>query len=299
MHAEVVIVGGGPAGLSAALLLGRCVRHVLVFDNGVYRNDGAHELRGFLTRDAGTSPDDLRALARRDLERYTTVRLRHDSVVDARVTKTGFAVLTSAGEQIDCAALLLATGFRDKLPAIGGARELHGERVVPSPYYDAFEVRGQPLAAFATPDENGASFARMLAQWSGDVIFCAERRPVLSDRTREQLAARGVRVEQRELRSVERDGEGLRLLFSEGSSVWRRKLFYQLGGEPTSNLAARLGATLDDRGSVIVSRGQATSIPGLFVAGDATRDVLQAIVAAGEGSSAAVAINAHLCSNKE
>lgn len=299
MRAEVVIVGGGPAGLSAALVLGRCVRHTVVFDNGLYRNDGARELRGFLTRDCGTSPDDLRALARRDLERYTTVRVRNESVVDARATKTGFSVLTSSGEQVDCEALLLATGFRDTLPAVAGVGEVHGDLVVPCPYCDAFEVRGHPLAAYATPDEDGAKFARMLTQWSSDVLMCSERRPRLSEQTREQLAARGVRVEQRELRSVDRDGEGLRLVFSEGPSVWRRKMFYHLGGEPASNLAARLGATIDDRGSVIVDRGQESSISGLFVAGDATRDALQAIVAAGEGSSAAVAINAHLCSNKE
>lgn len=299
MRAEVVIVGGGPAGLSAALVLGRCVRHVVVFDHGIYRNAGARELRGFLTRDQGTSPEDLRALARRDLERYATVRLRNESVVDARVTTNGFSVLTSGGEQIDCEALLLATGFRDTLPAIAGVPALHGDLVVPCPYCDAFEVRGHPLAAFAMPDEHGATFARLLTQWSHDVVLCSERRPTLSDSTLQQLAARGVRVEQRELRSVERDGEGLRLVFSEGESVWRRKLFYHLGGAPASNLAARLGADIDERGSVIVSRGQESSVSGLFVAGDATRDALQAIVAAGEGSSAAVAINAHLCSKKE
>jgi thioredoxin reductase len=295
MRSEVAIVGGGPAGLSAALILGRCLRDVIVFDTGVYRNDGATHLRGFLTRDRDTSPEELRALARSDLAKYTTVRIRKEAIVDARRVDGGFALLTSSGEQLECSALLLATGFRDTLPAIGGARELHADLVVPCPYCNAWEVRGQPLAAFSFPDERGAELAEVVAQWSNDVVFCAERRPQLSDAQRARLAVRGVKVEHRELRSVERDGEGLRLVFAEGETLWRRMMFYRLGGGAASNLAAHLGADVDDRGSVIVSRGQASSIPGLFVAGDATRDVMQAVVAAGEGASAAVAINMHLC----
>jgi thioredoxin reductase len=217
--------------------------------------------------------------------------------VDARCLPDGrFALLTKAGEQYEADAMLLATGFRDTLPAIGGARELHGTLVVPCVYCDAWEVRGQPLAAFSHPDSRGAEFARVLSQWSRDVVLCADRRPSLTEAERRELTARGIRVEHRELRSVERDGDGIRLIFAEGETLWRRMLFYHLGGEAASNLAARLGAEVDELGSVQVSRGgQESSVHGLFVAGDATRDVLQAIVAAGEGASAACAINMYLC----
>jgi thioredoxin reductase len=299
MRVEVAIVGGGPAGLSAALILGRCLRHVVVIDSGEYRNADAVRLRGFLTRDHGCTPDDLRALGRKDIEQYVTVRVRRDTVVDARREGEGFSVLTKSGEQIDCKVLLLATGFRDTLPTFAGAKELHGKLVVPCPYCDAWEVRGQPLAVYSHPDESGAEYARIIAQWSRDIVFCAERRPQLSDETRAELTALGVRIENRELRSVERDGEGARLVFSEGPTVWRRMVFYHLGGGAASNLAQKLGAKADERGSVIVSRGQESSVPGLFVAGDATRDVLQAVVAAGEGASAAVAINSKLCKERK
>ncbi len=296
MRVEAVIVGGGPAGLSAALVLGRCRRDVLVFDDHNYRNRDARVLHGYLTRDhVPPSPEDLRALGRADLARYSTVRILEDTVVEARRTLDGFALLTKSGAQISTRTLLLATGFRDTLPAIGGARELHGELVAPCPYCDAFEVRDQPLAAFSHPDEAGARFAAVVSRWSRDVVFCAERRPQLGDSTREMLARKGVRVEHRELRSVERERDGLRLVFAEGETLWRRMMFYHLGGEPVSNLAERLGADITEHRSVLVDRHQASSIPGLFVAGDATRDVLQAIVAAGEGSSAAVSINEYLC----
>ncbi len=300
MRVEVAIVGGGPAGLSAALVLGRCLREVVVLDSGEYRNCDAVRVRGFLTRDHGCSPADLRALARRDLEQYHTVRLRADTVVDAKRQGDGFILLCKSGEIIECSALLLATGFRDRLPPFAGAKELHGKFVVPCPYCDAWEVRGQPLAVYSHPDDSGAEYARVMTQWSRDIVFCSERRPQLSEETRAELAALGVRIENRELRSVERDGEGVRLVFSEGATEWRRMVFYHLGGEPASNLAMKLGAEWDDRGSVIVSRGgQESSVPGLFVAGDATRDVLQAVVAAGEGASAAVAINAKLCKERK
>jgi thioredoxin reductase len=293
---DVVVVGGGPAGLSAALVLGRCQRTVAVLDDEHYRNGHSRaRMHGFITRD-GTTPQEFRELARADVGRYPTVRIENDTVVDARRLDRGFVVLTKSGRELACGALLIATGFVDTLPTVAGAGELHGQLVLPCPYCDAYEVRNQPLAAFSFPNDTGAHYAFLLAQWSNDVVFCAERRPQLSDEMRARLAVRNVRVEQRELRSVERDGEGLRLVFSEGDTMWRRMMFYHLGGRGASNLASKLGARMDERGSVDVDRRQAAKgVPGLWVAGDATRDVLQSIVAAGEGASAAVCINEFLC----
>ena len=291
---DVVIVGGGPAGLSAALVLGRCRRDTVLFDDGNYRNAPARHMRGFLTRDR-TSPRELRQLAHADVERYPSVTIIPETIVDARGPAGSFSVITKAGEEYTCGALLLATGFRDTQPAVAGARELHGDLVVPCPYCDAWEVRDQPLAAFSYPDERGARYALLLAQWTRDVVLCADKRPQLGDGLRRELAERGVRVEHRELRSVEREGDGLRLVFAEGQSLWRRKLFYHLGGEPASSLASRLGAACAENGGVETTRKGETNVPGLFVAGDASRDVLQAIVAAGEGAAAAVTINEYLC----
>lgn len=298
MRVHVAIIGGGPAGLSAALVLGRCRREVIVFDDGRYRNATSRALHGFMTRD-GTSPSELRQIAHAELARYPTVQLRTDRIAEAERRGDRFALVTADGEEVECSALLLATGFMDTRPNIAGVDELHGELVAPCPYCDGFEVRDQPLAGYSYPDERGAKFALVLANWSSDIVLCAEKRPKLDDDMRRKLAARGVKVEQRELRAVERNVDGVQLHFAEGDSLWRRMLFYHLGGRPASQLAEHLGAKLDPVNGVEVSRRQQSSVPGLFVAGDATRDVLQAIVAAGEGAAAAVCINEYLTERAE
>ncbi len=290
----MVIVGGGPAGLSAALVLGRCRRDVLLYDGGRYRNAGSVGVHGFLTRD-GTPPAELRELAHGELRRYPSVEVVAATIAEARQDDGGFVAITSTGSRIACRALLLATGFADTVPPIEGAGALHGRLVLPCPYCDAWELRDTPLAAFSHPDEGGARFALALTQWSRDIVFCAAEPPAISAGLTARLRERGVQIEPRRPVRVEPAGDGVRLLFDRGEPVWRRALFYHLGGRPASDLARRLGARLDERDGIDVDRKQVTSIPGLFAAGDATRDVLQAIVAAGEGSAAGVSINEYLC----
>jgi thioredoxin reductase len=292
-QAEVVIVGGGPAGLSAALVLGRCRRDVILYDGGRYRNEGAHGVHGFLTRD-GIPPHELREIAQDQIRRYPSVEIVADTVADIQRTEDGFIAITASGSSVACHALLLATGFADVPPPIAGAHALHGRLVMPCPYCDGWEHRDTPLAAFSHPDDSGARFALVVAQWSSDVLFCAEEPPRLSTVCVEQLRARGVRIEPRRPVSVERDGEGVRIYFAEGEPVWRRAMFYHLGGCSAAELAKRLGAGIDERGGMEVDRKQASSIPGLYAAGDTTRDVLLAIVAAGEGCAAGVSINEYL-----
>jgi thioredoxin reductase len=292
-HVEVVIIGGGPAGLSAALVLARCRRDVIVYDGGRYRNDGAGAVHGFLTRD-GMAPDELRAAARADLGRYPSVELAADTVADVQQTDDGFLAITASGASVACRALLLATGFADNRPPLAGADALHGRLVMPCPYCDGWEHRDAPLAAFAHSDDSGGRFALVLSQWSRDVVLCAEEPPRLSAPVAARLAERGVRVEARRPVSVEPDGDGVQIYFAEGAPLWRRALFYHLGGCSAVELARRLGARLDERGGVAVDRNQATSVPGLYAAGDSTRDTLLAIVAAAEGCAAAVSINERL-----
>ena len=290
---ETIIIGGGPAGLSAALVLGRCRRRVVVLDSGQYRNGRASAVRGFLTRE-GTPPAELRELARAELTRYPSIEISTDTVVRAERRASQFAATTAGGRVLLADTLLVATGIGDTLPPVRGARELHGGRLLPCPYCDAWELRDQPLAAYSFADERGAKFANALAQWTQDVVWCADATPEIDERLAAKLLTRGVQVETRRVMNLASEGDGIRIEFDRGPGLWRRAMFYHLGCVPASELANALGAALDDRGGIEVERHQQTSVPGLFAAGDVVADAMQAIVAAGQGSSAAIGINEYL-----
>ena len=150
---DVVIVGAGPAGLSAALVLGRCRRSVLVCDNGHPRNEASQAMHGYLSRD-GTPPREFLRTAREELHRYATVQLRDVTVTDARcVEGSRFETSLETGEVVRSRKLLIATGVRDNLPAIDGFAELYGRSVFHCPYCDGWEVGDQPLAVYGQGDK--------------------------------------------------------------------------------------------------------------------------------------------------
>jgi thioredoxin reductase len=283
---EVVIVGGGPAGLSAAMVLGRCRRRVVLFDAGSYRNQRARHVHGFLGLD-GIAPTELRRRARDQLAPYWTVEVRDQRVTAARVASRGFTVDVAGAGSVTCRKILIATGIVDHVPPTPGAAELVGDGLYQCPYCDGWEVRDQPLAVY----ERVGAVACLLTQWSRDVVLCTDGPADLRDEVRQRLARRGVAVESRPIRAFERREGGVRIVFREGRPLDRRAIFSHVGSRPGSDLVQQLGCTTDDGGGVVVDRCARTSVDGVFVAGDASRDVLLAVVAAGEGAAAAVAIN--------
>jgi len=289
-HVEVVVVGAGPAGLSAALVLGRCRRRVVVFDSGTYRNARSHALRGFLTRD-GVSPEDFRRAARTEIARYDTVQFRSAAVVDViRENESSFIVHAERGGPVHCQKLLLATGLTDDLPDVAGARQLFGNGVYTCPYCDAWEVRDQPLAAH---DRHG-SYSVGLRQWSRDLVMCSDGPAEMDHETRARIEKLGIPLDERRITRFERAGEHVLVVFDDGGELRRRAVFVNGSCRPQSDLPAKLGCQLDERRGVCVDRHESTSVPGVYVAGDASRDALQAVVAAGEGAAAAIAINSAL-----
>ena len=287
---EVVVVGAGPAGLSAALVLGRCRRRVVVFDSGTYRNARSHALRGFLTRD-GISPEDFRRTARDEIARYGTVEFRQSAVIDVvRENESSFVVRAERGDPVHCQKLLLATGLTDDLPDVDGARQLFGDGVYSCPYCDAWELRDQPLATY---DRHG-SYSIGVRQWSRDLVICCDGPAEMDPKIRARIETLDIPIDHRRIARFERAAEDMLIVFDDGEALRRRAVFVNGSCRPQSDLAAKLGCQHDARGGVCVDRHESTSVPGVYVAGDASRDALQAVVAAGEGAAAAIAINSAL-----
>lgn len=286
---DVVIVGGGPAGLSAALVLGRCRRRVLLCDTGRPRNAAATELHGYLTRD-GIAPRELLRLGREELRPYG-VELREVAVEDVVCQPDSFDVRLATGEQIVARKILVATGVRDHLPAIAGLDACYGISVHHCPYCDGWEERDRRLAVIGH-GASAAGLALSLKTWSEQVTVCTLGRARVSARHRAQLDEQRIAVVEGPIARFEHEhGRVRRLVTARGQQVACDAVFFSAGQSPQWDLPQRLGCEITRKGTIKTDLLGQTRVPGFYVVGDASRDVQFVIVAAAEGAKAGVAIN--------
>jgi len=288
---DVIIVGAGPAGLSAALILGRCRRRVLLCDSGTPRSAASHRMNAFLSQD-GTDPEGFRALCRQQLAAYSNVTLRAVTVRDVRpLTEDGFEVDCAAAAPERCRMLLLATGLFDQLPPLPGIERFWGVSVHQCPYCDGWEMRDRTIAVYGQ-GQRGLEMARAMTAWSGDLMLCTHG-PVRYTRTeRRALAANGVRLIPDRIEALEGSGSQLHgIRFAGGRRERCDALFFDTPSYPQSPLAERLGCTMTQAGGVLCGKYEESSVPGVFAAGNITKGVQLSIVAAAEGARAAFGIN--------
>ena len=294
MTYDAVVVGAGPAGLSAAVVLGRCRRRVVVIDNGAPRNRAARASHGLYTRD-GTAPATLLRIGRAELATYPTVQLHLGTAISVAGSRGAFVVRCTDGAAFTARRLLLATGVVDQLPAIPGLAELYGRTVHHCPICDAFEHAGRPLAQYGR-GRAGVDAALVLRAWSDDVVLLTDGKP-LGRRERARCDRHGIGIrEQPVKRLAGKDGKLARIVFVSGPALPRAALFFATGQEQRSDLAERLGCAFTAEGAVETDEHETTNVPGVYVAGDASHREQKVVVAAAEGTQAAIKIHESLWS---
>jgi thioredoxin reductase len=289
---DVVIVGGGAAGLSAALVLGRCRRSVLVCDSGQPRNRASTAVHCLLGHE-GIAPSDLLRSGYLEIKRYDTVTFLAERVSAIAPTGNQF-VITCAGERTVVARkVLLSTGLIDEVPRLKGIEKLYGKSVHHCPYCDGFEHREQPLAVYGMGDK-GAGLALTMKQWSTDVVLLTDGPSQISPEFEARLQRHQVPICSEQIAALEgtEDGALQFILLQGGKALTRNAMFFTTGCRQASELSASLGCARDEKGGIVTDAvTEESSVRGIYVAGDASRDVLLVAVAIGEGAKAGVAIN--------
>lgn len=294
MNYEVAIIGGSSAGLAAALTLGRAGRRTVVFDTEAPRNKPAKHAHNIFTRD-GTPPSELLKIGREQLEPYTSVSLRAKKIVRAQKLAGSFLLAAEDGEEITAGKLILATGLVDVLPDIKGFSALWGTRIVHCPYCHGWEIKDVPVGLIIK-GEQVAEMAVMVHHWNKDLRIFTNGPSELSPADRSWMDNQGIEVTETPVSSITASGEGVTIHLNNGTQAYFKAVYAKAERLQFNNeLAIQLGCELSEEGSVVTDEMQATSVPGVFAAGDLVYGSLhQVSVAAAAGLTAAAACNKSL-----
>jgi thioredoxin reductase len=290
---DVVIVGGGAAGLSAGLVLGRFRRKVLICDSGQPRNARATGVHNFLSRD-GIHPQELLQIARDQLKPYDSVEFRSQEIAEIIRNEGYFDVVFADGSRDSAKKILLATGVKDQLPPIEGLEALWGTGVFHCPYCHGWEVRDKAIAVLANGDA-AVHLSKLLFSLSTDIVICTNGESEISDADAQRLAELGIGLYTSAILKLEWHGDTLEgITFADGRYLARDAIFLHSAQSQHSGLPAQLGCAFTENGLVQVDILGKTSVEGVYAAGDLTSRMQQVVTAAATGASAAAGINTEL-----
>lgn len=290
---DAIIIGGGPGGLSCALVLGRCCKSVLVCDKGEPRNAASHAMHGYLSRD-GMDPKEFLQTCREQLRNYEAVEVRPCEVTAACRHGTCFEVNLATGEVLQACRLVLATGVVDEIPSLVGLQELYGTSVHHCPYCDGWEYRGKAIAVYGK-GTSGHGLALEMTGWTSDIVLCTDGDPELDEEQLSALEKNGIAVRPEGIVRLEgKDGKLEKLVFANGEVLEREGMFFSTPNHVRCNFAEQLGCEFTEKGAIAVGDKEGTPVPGLYCVGDASPNPQYVVVAAAEGAKAGIAINQEL-----
>jgi thioredoxin reductase len=302
MTVDCAIIGGGPAGLNAALVLGRARRKVLLFDDNNPRNAITRHSHGFITRD-GVSPAEFRAIGYGEIAKYPSVEVLSTRIqgVSRQGTEqeTAFELVADSGENFRAGNLILATGLQETLPAVEGIYSYYGTSLFNCPYCDGWELRDKPLVIIAESEKAASHLPKVIYQWSRDIVVCTNGHQALSDEQKRFLEKYGIRViEEKILALVGQAGQAEqleRIIFEKHPDIERAGGFVEIQRKQTTTIAQDLSCETDEQGSIVTDYMGRTNIKGVYAAGDVVNIMQnQLIWAAASGSRAAVGVNTDL-----
>lgn len=290
---DVVIIGGSSAGLSAAVVLGRSLRDVVVIDDQKPCNRFSHASHGFLTRD-GTPPSELIQIAYDQLERYPTIARKTATTLQIEKNATGFEITSSDASKLQARIVLLATGLHDELPPLDGIEGLWGKSVFHCPYCDGYEVRGKAISVYGV-DETALHQVLLLRNLTPNLTLCAADSWILSEAQRDRLARFGINVVEQPIATLESaDSQIQAIRFSDGTALACDALFIRPKSTHRTTFAHDLGCKVNEHNVVQVDLRGRTSIAGVYAAGDLSSPMRSVAIAVAQGVAAGYGINADL-----
>lgn len=296
---DCAIIGGGAAGMSAALQLARARKRVVIFDDDTNRNRVTQESHGFLTRD-GITPAQFREEARQDLGKYPTVTFVAAEVtgIKKQTTMADFQVQTNDSSYL-AVKVLLATGIRESFPAIPSIASFYGRSIFSCPYCDGYERREEPLILFAEAEAGILHMGKLLLNWTGDLVI-ASNGNILGEETFSLFEKHGVRVEQAKITKLIGENGMLReVVFENGKRIKRSGGFVVPQFIRKDSLAADMGCTFDEEGKLITEASGQTSVPHVYAAGEYVNQAPSSLIlAAAEGAKVAASMNLHFVESR-
>jgi thioredoxin reductase len=292
---DCAIIGGGPAGLNAALILGRAMRNVILFDNDRPRNAVTQESHGFITQD-GIKPKEFREIAHKEISKYPYIIYAKREVTSIIKNTSLFELVTSDNERYQSKTIIISTGLKDVLPNIENIFDYYGKSLFHCPYCDGWELRDRPLVVVIGDQAQGFHFIQTIYNWSKDLVVCTNGEVFQNSAQKDLLQNKGIKIIENKIKIfVGKNGQLEKIIFENGESVLRKGGFVMPKLIQASDFGKQLGCEYNPLGGIAVDSFGRTNIQGIYAAGDASVIApAQIIIAAAEGVRAAAGVNMDL-----